>query len=128
MSRQCLSKSLHQQNNLLHAAFQYAIKQEIFEFNPLMRVDRPKAKKYKASYYSVEEVKTLESLAEDDPLYIPIILAAYCGVRRSEALGVTWDNVDFEKNEIHIHRMSEEQKKQKTLENTGFFKGLWRRV
>ena len=91
-------------HNLLHAAFQYAIKQEIFEFNPLMRVDRPKAKKYKASYYSVEEVKTLESLAEDDPLYIPIILAAYCGVRRSEALGVTWDNVDFEKNEIHIHQ------------------------
>ena len=37
-------------HNLLHAAFQYAIKQEIFEFNPLMRVDRPKAKKYKASY------------------------------------------------------------------------------
>lgn len=91
-------------HNLLHAAFQYAIRQEIFDFNPLARVDRPKAKKYQASHYSVEEVKTLEALSKDDPLYIPIILAAYCGVRRSEALGLTWENVDFAKNEIRIYQ------------------------
>ena len=91
-------------HNLLHTAFEYAIRQEILEYNPMDRVERPQPKKFVGDFYSVEEVKTLEALAEDDPLYIPIILAAYCGVRRSEALGVTWNNVDFEKNEIHIHQ------------------------
>lgn len=89
-------------HNLLHAAFEYAIKQEIFEFNPMNRVERPQSKKFVGSFYSVEELQTLLSLTENESIYIPIVLAAYYGVRRSEALGLSWSNVDFEKKEIRI--------------------------
>ena len=57
-------------HNLLHAMFEYAIKQELFEYNPMQRVDRPTVKKYGASFYSAEEVQTLLAFAKDDPLYI----------------------------------------------------------
>ena len=89
-------------HNLLHAMFEYAIKQELFEYNPMQRVDRPTVKKYGASFYSAEEVQTLLAFAKDDPLYIPIVLAVYCGLRRSEALGMSWSNIDFEKNKIYV--------------------------
>ena len=89
-------------HNLLHAAFEYAIKQEIFDVNPMKRVERPQPKRFVGASYSVEEVQTLLALTEDDPLYIPIVFAVYCGMRRSEALGVSWSNVNFEKNIIHV--------------------------
>ena len=91
-------------HNLLHAMFEYAIKQELFEYNPMQRVDSPTVKRYPASFYSVEEVQTLLAFAKDDPLYIPIVLAVYCGMRRSEALGMTWDCVDFENDKISVQK------------------------
>ena len=97
-------------HNLLHAMFEYAIKQELFEYNLMQRVDRPSAKKYVASFYSVEEVQTLLAFAKDDVLYVPIVLSVYCGLRRSEALGMAWSNIDFEKDKIYV--------KQKVVELT----------
>ena len=32
----------------------------------------------------------------------PIVLAVYCGLRRSEALGLSWSNIDFENDKIFI--------------------------
>ena len=89
-------------HNLLHKAFEYAIKQEIVDTNPMNRVERPQPKHFVGTSYSVDEVRTLIALAEDDELYIPIVFAVYCGMRRSEALGVSWKNVDFEKDIIHV--------------------------
>lgn len=102
-------------HNLLHTAFEYAVRQEIFEFNPMNRVERPQEKKFVGSFYSVDELQTLLSLAENETIYIPIVLAAYYGVRRSEALGLSWDNVDFDKKEIRIcQKLVEEKQKGKS--------------
>lgn len=40
--------------------------------------------------------------AKEDVIYIPIVLAVYCGLRRSEALGLLWSNIDFENDKIFI--------------------------
>ena len=89
-------------HNLFHAAFEYAVRQEIFEVNPMNRVERPQAKKFVGEFYSPEELQTLLALTEGESIYIPIVLAAFYGLRRSEALGLSWDNIDFERKEIHI--------------------------
>lgn len=89
-------------HNLLHTAFEYAIRQEILEYNPMDRVERPQPKKFVGDFYSVDEVKTLLEHAKEDVIYIPIVLAVYCGLRRSEALGLSWSNIDFENDKIFI--------------------------
>ena len=66
------------------------------------RVERPQAKKFVGEFYSPEELQTLLALTEGESIYIPIVLAAFYGLRRSEALGLSWDNIDFERKEIHI--------------------------
>ena len=89
-------------HNLLHTAFEYAIRQEILEVNPMDRVERPQVKKFVGAFYSVDEVKELLEKAKEDTIYIPIVLAVYCGLRRSEALGLSWSNIDFENDKIFI--------------------------
>ena len=89
-------------HNLLHTAFEYAIRQEILEYNPMDRVERPQVKKFVGAFYSVDEVKELLEKAKEDTIYIPIVLAVYCGLRRSEALGLSWSNIDFENDKIFI--------------------------
>ena len=68
-------------HNLLHAAFEYAVRQEIFDVNPMNRVERPQAKKFVGEFYSPEELQTLLALTEDESIYIPIVLAAFYGLR-----------------------------------------------
>ncbi|MBE6576903.1 MAG: site-specific integrase [Ruminococcaceae bacterium] len=98
-------------HNLLHVAFKYAVKEDILETSPLEKVDRPQQKKFVGSFYSPEELQTLLALTEEDTLYIPIVMAAYYGLRRSEILGLSWNNVNFDTNEIHICQKAVEHSK-----------------
>jgi len=41
-------------------------------------------------------------VAKDDQLYVPITLAAYYDLRRSEVIGVEWSNIDFDAKRINI--------------------------
>lgn len=56
------------------------------------------------SIYSIDEVKyILEKSKNKKPAFeIVMNLFAYGGLRKGEALGLTWDNVDFENNTIYI--------------------------
>lgn len=38
-------------------------------------------------FYTKEETAVLLEMAKDDPIYIPILLAVFYGLRRSEVLG-----------------------------------------
>ena len=87
-------------HSLLHRAFSQAFKDEIIDANPFDRVDRPKKTKYRGEYYSEEELVKLLDLARDDTIYPAIVLAGGLGLRRSEALGVRWSRIDFEKKTV----------------------------
>lgn len=89
-------------HNLLHEACKYGVRQEILDSNPMDKVDRPKQKKYRGNYYSPEKVQTLLSMIKEDVIYMPVLLAAYYGLRRSEAVGLSWSNIDFENGVIHV--------------------------
>ena len=105
----CQEKTILQYHNLLHGACGWAEKQDILLRNPFDRVDRPKTTKYSASYYTPEQLQTLIKLAEGENLYIPIVLAAYYGLRRSEVLGLKWSAIDFTGKTICIrHKVVEE--------------------
>ena len=88
----------------LYTACEYAVRREIFDFNPMTRVERPKPEKFTGGFYKEDEVRLLIQLAEGDPIYIPVVLASYYGLRRSEAIGLAWDSVDFEEKIIYIRR------------------------
>ena len=87
---------------MLHLAFKSAVKRRIIPSNPVEQADRPKSTQFIGSYYNADEIKQLLDGTADDPLHMVILLAAYYGLRRSEAVGLKWSAIDFTANTISI--------------------------
>ena len=85
---------------LLRRAFHQAFKEERIDANPFDRVGRPKKNKFHGENYTQEELLTLLHLARGDVIYPAILLAGAMGLRRSEALGVRWSRIDWEKRTV----------------------------
>lgn len=85
---------------LLRRAFQQAFKEERIDANPFDRVGQPKKNKFHGENYTQEELLTLLHLARGDVIYPAILLAGAMGLRRSEALGVRWSRIDWEKRTV----------------------------
>ena len=85
---------------LLRRAFQQAFKEERIDANPFDRVGRPKKNKFHGENYTQEELLTLLHLSRGDVIYPAILLAGAMGLRRSEALGVRWSRIDWEKRTV----------------------------
>ena len=80
----------------------YAVKIDLISVNPADKVERPKADKFIGSFYDSNEVQALFEAAKGTLIEIPIFLGAFYGLRRSEALGLKWDAIDFQNNTITI--------------------------
>ena len=73
---------------------------QIIPGNPADKVERPKKEKFSASFYDADEINKLFEISKGTKLEIPILLGAFYGLRRSEAIGLKWEAIDFEANTI----------------------------
>ena len=80
---------------ILRSILKYAVKTRQLKENPCDYVDRPKTKKYTGDYYNATEIKQLIEVSKGTLLEVPVFIAAYFGLRRSEVLGVRWSAIDF---------------------------------
>lgn len=80
----------------------YAVKIDLIDSNPADKVERPKKEKFVANYYKSEDINKLLEVSKGTHLEIPVLLAAFYGLRRSEVIGLKWDAIDFENNTIVI--------------------------
>ena len=64
----------------------------------------PQEKKPVKRYLQPEDIGRLIQVIEGDSCEIPILLAVWLGMRRSEISGLCWDCVDLENNILHIRR------------------------
>lgn len=62
----------------------------------------PQKKKNEIAIPTEDEIKQILELAEGTPMYVPVLLAACCGMRRSEIAALTWKSINFKKNTITI--------------------------
>lgn len=83
-------------------AFEDGIMKNKITVNPTKRAKPPKVKKYKATFLNRQEVEELLHLFKDNVVELPVILCSIYGFRRSEVLGLRWENVDFVKRTIYI--------------------------
>jgi integrase len=92
---------IHRHANI-RKAMQYAFKTGLIDTNPADRIERPKKEKFVGSFYNEKELENLFEIVKGDPIELGVILAAFYGLRRSEAVGLKWDAIDFEKKTITI--------------------------
>lgn len=88
---------------VIRSSLQWALKHQYIRNNPADLATRPSKVHYQANEpYSVEEIVQLLTLTQDEPIAVPIFLASFYGLRRSEVLGLRWSNIDFQNGWIHI--------------------------
>lgn len=88
---------------IIRSALQWAVKHRYIRENVADLANKPEHIKYEGQApYSVEEVANLLSLTQNEPIAVPIFLASFYGLRRSEALGLRWSAIDFQSGWIQI--------------------------
>lgn len=87
---------------VIRKALEYAYKNDLIGFNPADRIERPKKEKHYTDIYNKEELQALFKAFEGTSVEVPVYLAAFYGLRRSEVLGLKWSAVDFANKCIHI--------------------------
>ena len=92
---------IHRHANI-RKALQHAFKLGLIDTNPADRIERPKKEKFVGSVYEEDELNRLFEIVKGDPIELGVILGAFYGLRRSEAVGLKWYAIDFKKKTITI--------------------------
>lgn len=82
---------------MIRTALQWGVKHRYIRENAADLAEKPGRVRYHgAEPYSVQEVAALLQATATEPIAVPIFLAAFYGLRRSEALGLRWSAIDFQ--------------------------------
>lgn len=92
--------------NILNLAFKRAYKLRLVRENIVEYIEVPRIKKFKNDIYDTDSLIKLLKVCENSTLKLPIYLASGLGLRISEILGLTWDNIDFNNNTITINKIT----------------------
>lgn len=87
---------------IIHSALKYAVKTDMLVQNVADKVDRPKKNSFQPVFLSAEEMQKMFEALRGTKLELPVLVTAFYGLRRSEALGLKWDAIDFERDTITI--------------------------
>ena len=92
---------------LIRKALADAVDRELIPLNPTDRMERPRKEQFVAECYTAGECNQLLQAVKGEKLELPITLALFYGLRRSEVLGLRWNAVDFEcKTLAIVHTVS----------------------
>ena len=89
---------------LIHSALKYAYKIGLVPVNVASKVDRPKKQGFEPQFLSSEEMETMFAAIKGTPFELPVLIAAFYGLRRGEVLGLKFDCIDFDACTITIKR------------------------
>ena len=89
----------------LRSACRYAVVNRSMEYDPSSALVDPQIKDpSKRSAPNTEDLRKLLEVAAGDPYGIVVQLAYYTGARIGEVLGLKWQDIDWDKKQIHICR------------------------
>ena len=89
-------------HQLIHKCLETAVKNCFIRENVSNYVDKPKKIYTERAFLEVEDIKKVIKAFKGDRMETVVFLAAYYGLRRSEILGLKWDDIDFDNGYIKI--------------------------
>ena len=90
---------------ILRAALSQAVENEYIVKNPCRNAKLPKVYKKQVKPLTDAQVKDFLIASQEDTTYGPMLrMILFTGLREGEAMGVTWDCVDFENGTVSINK------------------------
>ena len=89
---------------VIHSALKYAVKTDMLIQNVADKVDRPRKNSFQPVFLSADEMQKMFEALRGTRLELPVLVAAFYGLRRGEVVGLKWDAIDFEQGTISVKR------------------------
>lgn len=98
------AKSINEIHRLIGMVLNYAVKEDLIEYNIANKAEPPKLVKKEVNYFQREDIIKILKYADEENLRhrCLIYLFVYTGCRRGEIAGLRWEDVDFNNKTIHI--------------------------
>jgi integrase len=93
-------------HKVLHCSLEQAVKSGLVIRNPASATTPPKLKQNEMHFFTEEQIQHFLTTAQKarDPLYPLYYLAIHTGMRKSELLGLKWEDLDWERRTLKVQR------------------------
>lgn len=98
------AKTVRNVHSALKQALDQAVRTNLISRNPCSYVQLPKKESIDYVIPTPGQLGSLLKALSEQSTYYPILVCAVLGCRRGEALGLQWQDIDFQKNTVHIRR------------------------
>jgi integrase len=115
--------TIHHYHANIHKALKQAYQTELIKDNPASKVIMPKKERFESEFLTSEEMNILLEAVVGEKIETPVILAAWFGLRRGEALGVRWQDVDFSSMTLYIKGVITDKGEGSRMENLKYRNG-----
>lgn len=100
--RELSAATIRRIHSTLMSALGTAVRRGLLERNPAQTVELPAVNRQRRRLWTVQQLSGFLRAIHDDRLHALYVLLAYRGLRRGEAVGLTWSDVDLDRGELHI--------------------------
>ncbi len=100
----CSARRCEMIKNTLSSALTAAVKRELIPSNVARLVDVPRSEQKEKNLWTIEQINYFLENIKDHRFYPIFLLYFSYGMRRGEALGLRWRDIDFENKTIHIRQ------------------------
>ena len=103
-------RSVVQAHTVLHNALKKAVQWGLIGRNPTEAVSVPRPERNEMKTLSEDEVKRLFAATEGQRLHALWVLLTTTGLRLGEAVGLKWEDIDFENERLFVRRALQRQR------------------
>ena len=102
-------ESVAYHHRIISSVLGFAVEEDIISANPALRKVSPRVESKEAAYLDDLQIVEVGAALSAAPLKwrTMVLLLVYSGMRRGEACGLTWGDVDFANHLVHIKKASQ---------------------
>lgn len=97
-------RTIQQARQVLRAALNRAMREELIHRNVATMVDLPSFERQRITTWSPDQVNAFLAAAAGHRWYAAYLVLCIYGMRRGEVLGLRWQDVDFDSSQIHVRQ------------------------
>jgi len=104
LTKEVSASTIKHYHAIIRGALEYAFKMDMVMVNVSDKVEKPRVEPYEPVFLNADELKCVISAVKGTRFEMPVLIAAFYGMRRGEVLGLKWDAIDFERGTISVLR------------------------